>query len=1752
MAHQLEDNKPFGGLNFDDSDLQINHAPNGQPVAWQDYRYAKNIRNAINKSARGKALTNVSSPVEVTKYLLPYSGGQAPLGKNKVIGQVEDTKYNTVVYAVWNSNGNHQILRYYRNNTDPNNPYGEVQQVMVYNFGWTKNQRITDMNIVYGTPPTGVPLDESMTAGDLLYWSDTKPRKINLTKANICRESKSWAVYVPATFNVFAVPGTFTFDLQDYSGSYIAAISFATPVFDNNHDGIKYIADYLNANYGGVLTAEACDCHLEITEIGQNGFYATTSGIPTKIYASGWYGALLDDRFFDRCKWQPLNAPQGTYAQDANYEPNYVQKKVFQFRLGYYYDDFEESALGVYSQIPINNLSCDGTNNTKYNYIDVNFEDSLLTNYTTLVLMKNIQFIARELNTGSDKLVVKELKPCEFLDYDGTDWYCHFKFYNNIISTPIDANRAAQLYDDVPLESIAELFVKNRMTEAAVKTGYDAPECVVAKTQMEFVETPNAELFDVTFFVRVVTYGLSDGEHSGTARNFVSMFPQFHKYPFYSPSFNIARGGIFHDITRTENDFAFFGGGGFGTGGGGDFGIRAGMEDVFDQRIPEGGWPIYAAGTPYFGVTKQINIGLPSDGNGALDSSTTQRRIAIGQYLYQSPNKDLFSSVTIKVPKGEYIFRVASHWCSFAGNDGQDKLGKGFMYNLSSGTNYQKTSTNVLGIIPPGNFPMNTFSPTKEIKINVTSDISDAGSFIVLDLAPPWDANIFGAAPNDLWSPFNCYLYDDSNGASVNTDPNSPVFRGVPVEKALVLYNYDPTYYTQTYSSNFYDDACCTDHNGYFYGIGEFNFYYFTFRAYQVNQQISNTQIFWVGDLTKLANKELSAITPAGGDRKLLEAIITTTVATARTGSSTDIIGTVIDGITSSPINGVSVIYENGRTTTTGDNGQYSLLVWGDEVSPNIPNFPIGNNSGNNGQPMVIGTSRVNDSLIFNLSISCSPSYPNGQELSPILITPFGINGTDTPPPYSPTAKYDAGTFQVNEGNNPNQKSHKRGGNYTYVGRLYDDSGRLCTCFRLFDMYVPFITEDLGKYGIEDFTGTVYPSGTYRYGKPSIKWILDSNTTFPTWAKYFQWMRVKNSIYGRYLQWVTNQVTYISALATSTTPEIDTSFQNSDATAIKISLSNIVDYAASNNDSTIGYQYEAGDRMRLIANRNIENYQGINDFEVTSYDAASQSIYIKPEGFPTEIQSGSLIEIFNPKSIATEDEQIYWEVGEVVKIDNGIPEKFNGIFTNGDTYWRGRLIIVNDDATKYASAYPVVIEDAAVSDFYSSTAQDIGRPGTIDPSFKQIWLPTGGRASGQYNPGTASNGLSTFDPNLMPTFEIDRRYGQVMRLFYEQNNLMAICSNKEVSNYINRQTLYQAEANTGVVGLTGEFFGTQYIHAQNLGTDLPASVVTNTGYIWGWNNSLANVWKYQGDGEQVISDVKAVTHFKRLQDEGILDAVAIYDRFYEEYIVTYSRKKQTITTTVGGTRPEVIVLFETAPEFSVDADITLQLSSNPDWISYPGTVTKIELIDSKWYVTVYLDGGFGIKPFSTVNVIYGVKETISWCEGSAIEPVKRWRTFYDFTPECYASLGPEILSFVDGKLYIHDKNNALRNNFYGTQYNSSITPVFNSERDLMKVWNALWMKMTQSDKNCNWYAPVITNMYEQQSRLKSVNWVKQENNWYIPFLRDLTDTVPANPILNGRELRSEALEVNLVNDFTGEITLYGWRCNFTLSERTSK
>ena len=70
------------------------------------------------------------------------------------------------------------------------------------------------------------------------------------------------------------------------------------------------------------------------------------------------------------------------------------------------------------------------------------------------------------------------------------------------------------------------------------------------------------------------------------------------------------------------------------------------------------------------------------------------------------------------------------------------------------------------------------------------------------------------------------------------------------------------------------------------------------------------------------------------------------------------------------------------------------------------------------------------------------------------------------------------------------------------------------------------------------------------------------------------------------------------------------------------------------------------------------------------------------------------------------------------------------------------------------------------------------------------------------------------------------------------------------------------------------------------------------------------------------------------------------------------------------------------------------------------------------------------------------------------EQKKGWPSFFSFIPEFMCGMNNKFYSFKNGNLFVHDEG--LRNNFYGQQFTSKMTSVFNNsplQNELYKTIN---------------------------------------------------------------------------------------------------
>ena len=71
------------------------------------------------------------------------------------------------------------------------------------------------------------------------------------------------------------------------------------------------------------------------------------------------------------------------------------------------------------------------------------------------------------------------------------------------------------------------------------------------------------------------------------------------------------------------------------------------------------------------------------------------------------------------------------------------------------------------------------------------------------------------------------------------------------------------------------------------------------------------------------------------------------------------------------------------------------------------------------------------------------------------------------------------------------------------------------------------------------------------------------------------------------------------------------------------------------------------------------------------------------------------------------------------------------------------------------------------------------------------------------------------------------------------------------------------------------------------------------------------------------------------------------------------------------------------------------------------------------------------------------------------EDVNGFPSFFDYKPDQGISMKSDFYTMKDGVLYLHYKDNAIRSNFYGTQFTSSIKFVFNPKVSMSKVFKTV-------------------------------------------------------------------------------------------------
>lgn len=673
--------------------------------------------------------------------------------------------------------------------------------------------------------------------------------------------------------------------------------------------------------------------------------------------------------------------------------------------------------------------------------------------------------------------------------------------------------------------------------------------------------------------------------------------------------------------------------------------------------------------------------------------------------------------------------------------------------------------------------------------------------------------------------------------------------------------------------------------------------------------------------------------------------------------------------------------------------------------------------------------------------------------------------------------------------------------------------------------FFPFLTDPLyaAPHGTPNLDMTYYQQvGIEIYNPP------------PSWAYRWELLSSKNEAISRYIQFTSQDVTYLDINRHPTTTVVDYVYVN-------VFIGNIIGrYLVENPNSQLVYDFVPGDRIRFIANNKwsatspifmpassteIDTFFPFNDTEIVSYDSGTPAVLIKLSSTtPTNILAGVLFEIYQPADNVINDNELTYEVCESGLIGTDIHGNLvhNASGTN-------QLITTFTTAT-HSSGTPDVITATApvghgmvVNDkvkIITSGYSGYGIVTATSATTIQITLLTGTTLYGTFN-GALSGTIVRAALQTMTSGDCFRRYCDMPFLLTSVINVYRLYSYIETSSANNLFT-----SNTNDFGRPNRIDPTIKRITRGSGIFWSELFVPSTNI-----NGLSTVFldtnfeeidqRYQSIQKFFAEDI-GITVFQELK----IGLIPVNRLIYSDTTLqkTVGVSNNVINPQVdyyGGEfgiskNPESFYYYGHA-KYCTDVNRGVILRTSNDGVTP---------ISDTWQMHNAITDLFkAIKDSGVQSKIYGVydikfNEYIFAFEeirtNSVVIPAvtlafneknNAFSTYYSYSPDFMVGCNTGIVTFKNGALYTHNNNSAY-NTFYGVFTPSEMWVIFNANPSNVKVLQAV-----SEESNDTWEVYEISTPNGQLSNLIVGDFSEIENNQYASVLRD--SNTPNCPIVSG-------------------------------------
>lgn len=655
----------------------------------------------------------------------------------------------------------------------------------------------------------------------------------------------------------------------------------------------------------------------------------------------------------------------------------------------------------------------------------------------------------------------------------------------------------------------------------------------------------------------------------------------------------------------------------------------------------------------------------------------------------------------------------------------------------------------------------------------------------------------------------------------------------------------------------------------------------------------------------------------------------------------------------------------------------------------------------------------------------------------------------------------------------------------------------------------------------------------------NIEWRI--NHAPPSWATHYAWVYAGNNRTDDFLWLPVGSPT-------------SQGFISPNGSSVRFSLRRLLQLQNENKRTQLSYDYTTGDRLTFltkppVAGALTNNWRQsfeVIDLPVVDGEVDGEDYVITVPKFLSDLDLttapeyvNSLVELYKRKPLTSDDALIYYTLSPKYAIENGVHTVPTGVFTRGDVYVKRRVYYLNPSAVGGTGTSDVsvsfYIESPLINDFVDSAIYDRGKAFTVDRSQGQGRYIDQVTWSESLLVGSRINGLSKFNPIVLPFREYGRVYGAIQHLHADDNRLEVYHEDKVQYSLVSRDVIYNNQGGASVVGTLDNVLSDPVAFLGEYGiSNNPESFAFFGGARYFVDRKRGVVCRLANDGITPVSDGTTLSYFRDTLQRSFSTyqngaVYGGYDPRYSEYVISIEDRFRVegqisaLNLTVAPTVFTVFFADGNIPEF-FEMQETVFYYVGADGVTYSFVVDLREGIN-----VLPAEGGVNIRfvplgdhvgrPFvgGTGWFLNVRSETIGFNENT-----NRWTSFYSFAPEFMSRAFNDLVSFKGGLPYIHGKGNQCE--FYGVVTPSELWVISNAQPSLKKFFKAL---SVESDVLFVPYE--ITTPSGQLSSLIAEDFEEKEGFYYSQIYRD---ALTPSQTVEGEVLDNALFEGDMMRDYS--------------------